>query len=84
MKLQTYALYDSKARCFSQPFQAANTEVALRMFASTAADSQTNIHKFPTDFSLFHIGEFDDEIGVLIPLPHTNLGPASQFQTSEA
>lgn len=80
MKLQTYAIYDSVAKVFSQPFTAANNAVATRMFSNTASDPSTNIFKNPTDYSLHHIGEYDDEVGVLSSVAQTNLGLAAQYQ----
>lgn len=79
MKLQTYAIFDSKANVFSQPFFAANNAVALRMFGNTADDPATNLHKNPVDYTLHHIGEYDDATGALVSIQPTNLGLASQF-----
>lgn len=83
MKIQTYAIYDSKAAVFSQPFFTQNNEVAIRSFSVTANDPQSNVSRFPADFSLHHIGEYDDETGVLTPQKPNNLGLAAQFQTSK-
>ncbi|QXP44311.1 MAG: nonstructural protein [Arizlama microvirus] len=83
MKIQTYAIYDTKARCFSQPFYAPNDEVALRMFQITAGDPGSNLSKFPADFSLHHLAEYDDEIASFTQTQPRPLGLASQFITKE-
>ena len=83
MMLQIYSIYDSKSKAFSQPFSSANDQVAIRQFTTLASEQGNNVNKFPEDFSLHHIGEFDDSTGMLVALPHENLGLASQFQTRE-
>jgi len=80
MKLQAYSVFDSKAKFFVKPFYCANDMVALRLFASAASDRALDIGKFPTDFSLFHVGEWDDDSGTFTQVsPLRNLGLAAQF-----
>jgi len=83
VKLQTYAIFDSKAAVFSQPYYAPNDEVAIRSFCSTAMDPSTNISRFPDDFTLHHIAEYDDELGTITPLKPRNIAIAAQFQTTK-
>lgn len=83
MKLQTYAIYDSKAKVFSHPFYCQNNEVAIRNFVATAEDKTTSICKYPEDFSLHHIGEYDDETAAFVSQTPINLGLAAQFQTTK-
>jgi len=80
MILQAFSVYDSKAKAFSPPFFQANNALAIRAFTELANDEgRNNVSRFPEDFSLHHIGEFDDSTGKLSELPPTNLGLASQF-----
>jgi len=75
-----YAVYDTKAKFFTNPFVAQNDMVALRLFASAVRDPATDISKFPVDYTLFRIGEYDDEKGMLFPLlTIENLGMGSRF-----
>jgi len=83
MKHQAYSVYDSKAKFFSHPFYCQNDEIAIRNFTQAASDPASQLCKFPADFSLFLIGNYDDEIGFLTSIPHHNLGLASQFKTTE-
>lgn len=84
MMLQAYSVYDSKAKAFSAPFFAQNNDIAKRSFTQLANEKGTNnVSRFPEDFSLHHIGEFDDSTGKLVELPHENLGLAAQFKTQE-
>lgn len=63
-----FSIYDSKAKNYTFPYPAANTGVAVRMFTAAVQSegSQWNMH--PEDFTLFHLGEFDDENADLLQL----------------
>jgi len=81
MKLQIFSVYDSKAAVYCAPFFCPTMAVAQRAFARTAADPETQMYAFPQDFTLFHLGEFDDEKGTfLMWAQQVNLGLAAQFQ----
>lgn len=80
MKIEVFSIYDNKAKCFSRPFYSATVAVALRDFSTACKDSQSQLSKHPEDFTLFHVGHFDDEVGTFTNLPHhANLGLASQY-----
>lgn len=68
MKMQIFSIYDTVAKVFSQPLFMANAEVATRVLKDWANSADTYIGKSPTDFSLYHIGEFDDETALLVPI----------------
>lgn len=80
MKFAMFAVYDSKAACFFPPFTVPNEGVALRAFAEQCNDTNSQFNRFPADFTLFHIGEYDTDTGdVTAHIPHENIGCASQF-----
>lgn len=80
MKMNLYSIYDNKALVYAIPFCAANHATALRMFGSACEDRGTNLNKYPNDFCLYCIGEFDDSNGMVITnTTHINLGLAAQF-----
>lgn len=80
MIVKAFAVYDTKAQCFGVPFFLATQGLAVRAFSSLANDVNTTVGKFPTDFVLFEVGEFDDNKGLLISRDvNVNLGLASQF-----
>jgi hypothetical protein len=64
---KVFTTYDSKAEFYNQPFIQKTTGEALRTFEAWANDSQTPINKHPGDFTLFEIGEWDDDEGVIRP-----------------
>jgi len=79
MLLPVFSIYDSKALHYSTPHVQQNTDVARRAFAQAANTPDNQISNFPTDFSLIEIAVFDDELGILTPVPHVNHGLASSY-----
>lgn len=80
MKVNIYAIQDSKAGIFLQPFPSINNATALRGFADAANKPDTNVGQHPSDYILFFLGTYDDQDGsfesVKIPV---NLGTGNQF-----
>lgn len=77
---QAFSVYDSKAEAFLPPFFTSTPALAMRSFAEAANNSEHNFHRYAGDFTLFHIGVFDDSKGELVPLKaHGNLGTALTF-----
>jgi len=58
-----YSVYDLKAGAFAPPFFVVNDQVAVRVFAAAQTDPSHPMSRFPEDFQLHRIGEFDDETG---------------------
>lgn len=76
-----YSVFDSKARVFCKPFFVPTAEVAVRAFKGAANDGTHEMGRHGEDFTLFQVGEFDDERGVLTPLAQNiNLGLAANFK----
>lgn len=69
-KLQIFAVYDKKALAYNNPFYYHQKGQALRGFEDAINDTQSPFSKHPEDFSLFHLGEFNDTTGVITPLPN--------------
>lgn len=60
---QVYTVYDSKAEVYLQPFMFKTKGEAIRAFTETVNDNKSNISRYPEDFTLFHLGEYDDNSG---------------------
>ena len=60
MTQELYAIHDNKASFFMTPWPCRNVGIARREFASACANPETAMGKFPADFVLYHIGEYDD------------------------
>lgn len=66
MTMKVYSVYDSKVGAFMAPFFARSKGEATRMWHTAVNDPQTQFCKFPSDFTLFEIGEYDELTGDLI------------------
>lgn len=81
MIFQVMVVYDSKARSHLMPMFVVHVEVGQRGFADAANDPTTVIGRNPEDFSLFHIGEWDDEIAEMKPFESRRaMGLAASYQ----
>lgn len=79
-----FSVYDTKARNYSNPFTAINQQVAIRDFTQAVNESSSQLNKFPDDFKLIEVGEFDDENCTFdIHKEPINLGFARNFLDSE-
>jgi len=81
MILQIFTIYDSKIESYMKPFYASTKGEAVRMFSDGLKEGDSLIAKHPEDFTLFHLGEYDDSSARFSPLetPHS-LGVGSEFK----
>lgn len=85
MKWEMFAVYDSKARCFFAPFTSQSVATARRAFAAAVNAAHdhgaTMIQQHPEDFTLFRVGSFDDDTGVMTAMqPPENHGLAANYK----
>lgn len=84
MKIMIYSVYDSKTGVFGQPNFLINRGAALRAWQEAANDPQSNICKYPSDFTMFEIGYWEDETGTITMLDaKISLGTALEFKRDE-
>lgn len=63
MKLKAFALRDSKGEIFHTPwFQKTHGE-AERSLKELIKDEKSMVNKYPEDYDLYHLGEYDDQTG---------------------
>lgn len=69
------SVYDVKAEFFGTPVFVKSTGEAIRSFgdAVNSKEKDNNFAKYPQDFILFEIGEFDDATGELTERPAIEL-----------
>lgn len=79
MRLQAFSVFDGAANLFLEPFWAPTMEVAIRGFREACQRQDHQFNKFPEDYTLFHVGEFDQERGEFTPLTPRSLGVAITF-----
>lgn len=78
------AVFDSKGGAHSTPFFSQTLGSATRSFADAANTPDHPLCKNPADYTLFHLGTWDDETAVFTPLPeHKNLGLAANYKNKE-
>lgn len=63
MKHKVYSVYDSKAEVWMKPIFVRADGEAIRMFRASVADSSHQFGMNPADYTMFAIGEFDDDTG---------------------
>ena len=64
MKRKVYSVRDDLAEVFNNPFLSINDDTAKRDFMQGAMESNIK-----NDIALYCIGEFNDNSGLLVPLP---------------
>lgn len=80
MKLKAYAIWDEKASCYLQPAFHPTKGLAIREFTDIVKNPGNPINKYPGDFTLFEIGEYDNENAKLLPHPAPiSIGTATEF-----
>lgn len=78
-----YAVYDSKAELYLQPHFFRARGEAVRAWQTTANNPETNICKYPEDYAMYEIGEYDEDSGTITPYDAKhNIGVAIEFKKS--
>lgn len=63
MTLKVFAIRDSKGEFFTPPFYKKTAGEAERDFHQLVNDANSMVHKYPEDYDLYYIGEFNDQDG---------------------
>lgn len=80
--VRVFAVYDSKAQAFMQPFFSNATGSAIRAFGDASNDGKSAFSLHPGDYQLYEIGSYDDLEGRLTSIvPPKLLGCALDFVT---
>ena len=85
MVSKVFGIFDAKAGIFSGPtFNRLAKGQAIRDFIDIARNPESSISKHPGDFTLFELGEFDDNTGQYVNLEaKSNLGTALEWLSKE-
>lgn len=68
MIIKAFAIRDTKADAYMQPFFCATNGMAVRAFKDGVNDDKSPFFKHPEDYVLFELGTYDDSSGVLSSL----------------
>ncbi len=78
-----FTVFDSKTAAYLPPFVQQTKGAAIRAFTDTCNDPNTLFNRHPEDYTLFHLGEFDDYSATFhvleTPLP---IGKAIEFMNN--
>jgi len=75
-----FSIYDSKAKAFLPPFFMPRAEMAQRAFSECANSDDHQFGKHPADYTLFHLGNWDDDTGVFAEkTTPTSMGLALEY-----
>lgn len=66
--LKLYSIRDHKGDFFQVPFAQKTHGEAERTFYGLVNDEKTNLNKYPEDYDLYYIGEFNDHTGKVVVL----------------
>jgi len=80
--LKMFAVYDSKACSFLNPITLSTTGLAIRQFETAANAADHHFNRHAADYTLFEIGTFDEEKGIMQADTHINLGTALTYITT--
>ena len=64
MLLQVFTVFDSKAEAYLPPFYESAIGSAVRSFADTANNPEHSFNKHSSDYTLFHLGSYDDSTAI--------------------
>lgn len=79
-ELKIFAIYDSKAHYYRRPFFMKTKGEAVRGFVDVVNDGKSEISLHPEDFTLFHIGDYDEDRGKVTDLgTNVSLGVAVEY-----
>jgi len=63
--MKLFCMYDIKAQVYTQLFAESSTVAALRGFEVAVNDPKSTLQRFPDDFCLMELAEFDQQTGEL-------------------
>lgn len=68
MKHKMFSVYDEKAAAFLPPFMLPTAPMAVRAIGDCVRDEKHAFCRNPADYTLFELGEFNDNTGEWKPL----------------
>lgn len=80
MKMSIYAIFDSAVKTYSRPMFLNTDNEAIRSFQSECNRVGSVINAHPDQFTLFNIGEYDDNTSLIKSSEPRSLGNAVQYK----
>lgn len=63
--MKLYSVKDVKAASYFRPFPSVNDQVAIRDLKTLVNTNESEVAKYPEDYELWFLGEFDEKTGVI-------------------
>lgn len=79
MLISLYTIYDSKAGSYLPPFTSVNHATALRSFESAIQQEDHDFNRHAEDYSLWSLGDFDQDKAELKPTKLLCIGQAHEI-----
>ncbi len=79
MQHQMFVVYDSKANAYMQPWFLTQQAMAQRAFSDCVNDPDHNFGRHPEDYTLFNIGEFNDQTAQVQWQPPKSCGNGLEY-----
>lgn len=83
MNSEIFSVYDAAATRYLEPFVAPTVDFAIRSFGEACSTEGHQFNKFPEDYILYHIGEFDGVSGNLKEALPRKVANALQFRVTD-
>lgn len=71
--MNIFTIFDTKAKAYMQPFFSKNAATALREVQSAVDNTEHGFNTHAEDYSLFHIGNYDENSGKIDPISPTHI-----------
>lgn len=80
-----FTIYDSKAEAYLPPFVLPEKAMAIRSFSDCANDPTHAFYRNPGDYTLMHIGTYDDATAKISTLKTPiSLGVAQEYKKQQS
>lgn len=74
-----YSIRDDKAGTFGPLFQSRNHSLMARIVEQSCGGQNNVMGQYPDDFSVYHVGSFDDDVAELSPITINKLGSVADY-----
>ena len=80
MILKAFSVYDSAAKAYMTPWFLHQEAQARRVFGNAINQEDHQFYANPEDYTLFYIGQFDDETGMVESVTPESCGNGLEYQ----
>lgn len=77
--MKILSIYDKATRCYMRPFFCVTLSHGTRLFSDLLTEPNHEVSRHPEDYSLFYIGEWDDQTGSIVSVPAEHICNAHEL-----